>query len=379
MRILLIGEYSRLHNSLKEGLLKLGHEVFILGYGDSFKDYPVDFKLEKQWNKGLLKKLNAGIFRFTGFEMASLLTYLHFKKYQNQFSGFDVVQLINENSFYCQPFFERKILRFLFDNNKKVFLLSCGDDYVNVKYHFEHPEVKSVVQPYLNGKIEEKHFLGVLKFRHQSFQKLHDFIYENIAGVIATDLDYHIPLIGHPKYLGMIANPVNIEKVTFSPLEIGDKVNIFLGINHESYYKKGINYFEEALEIIRNKYPEKVAITISRSIPYQDYIKLYDKAHILLDQAFAKDQGYNALEAMAKGKVVFTGAESEFTDYYQLENRVAVNAVPNLEKLVSEIEYLIENPEEIKAIGKNAFAFIKKEHDYLKIAKRYVEVWKKNN
>src|SRR5690606_38230436 len=139
-----------------------------------------------------------------------------------------------------------------------------------------------------------------------------------------TDLDYHIPLIGHPKYLGLIANPVNVDKIPFSTLEITDKIQIFLGINHESYYKKGINYFEEALEIIRNRHPEKVHITVCRSIPYNDYIKLYDQAHILLDQAFAKDQGYNALEAMAKGKVVFTGAETEFTEHYNLNERVAI-------------------------------------------------------
>ena len=43
MKILLIGEYSRLHNSLKEGLQKLGNEVTILGFKDGFKDFPVDF------------------------------------------------------------------------------------------------------------------------------------------------------------------------------------------------------------------------------------------------------------------------------------------------------------------------------------------------
>ncbi len=375
MKILLIGEYSRLHNSLKEGLVQLGHDVVILGYADSFKDYPTDFKLEKQWNTGLLKKINSGTFRLTGFEIASLLTYRHFKKYQNQFSGFDVVQLINENSFYCQPFFEMKMLQFLFDNNKKVFLLSCGDDYINVKYHFDNPEVKSVLQPYLNGKGKKSDYLGILKFRRKSFKELHEYIYKRISGVIATDLDYHLPLIGHPKYLGMIANPVNTEKVQFSTLEIADKINIFIGINHESYYKKGINYFEEALEIIKNKYAEKVNITVSRSMPYDQYIKLYDNAHILLDQAFAKDQGYNALEAMAKGKVVFTGAEKEFTTYYQLENRVAVNAVPNVSDLAAALEQLILNPQELKSIGSNAFAFIEKEHHYLKIAKKYLEVW----
>ena len=37
MKILLIGEFSRLHNSLKEGLLALGHEVVLVNNGDGFK------------------------------------------------------------------------------------------------------------------------------------------------------------------------------------------------------------------------------------------------------------------------------------------------------------------------------------------------------
>jgi hypothetical protein len=37
MKVLLVGEYSRLHNSLKEGLLELGHEVSIVGHQDGFK------------------------------------------------------------------------------------------------------------------------------------------------------------------------------------------------------------------------------------------------------------------------------------------------------------------------------------------------------
>jgi len=41
MRILLVGEYSRLHNSLKEGLVKIGHDVFLLSRGDGFKNTQV--------------------------------------------------------------------------------------------------------------------------------------------------------------------------------------------------------------------------------------------------------------------------------------------------------------------------------------------------
>jgi hypothetical protein len=62
-------------------------------------------------------------------------------------------------------------------------------------------------------------------------------------------------------------------------------------------------------ENYQTKIQFKVEI-ITKSIPYKDYINLY-KSHIVLDQVFSYDQGYNALEAMAKA-VVFTGAETEF-------------------------------------------------------------------
>ena len=38
---------------------------------------------------------------------------------------------------------------------------------------------------------------------------------------------------------------------------------------------------------------------------------------------------------MAKGKVVFTGAEQDFTDYYKLTERVCVNAKPDVGYLVT--------------------------------------------
>ena len=68
MRILLLGEYSRLHNSLKEGLVALGHEVVLVGDGDGFKDYPVDFSIEAKWSKtkliNIIRQIIAKIFKY---------------------------------------------------------------------------------------------------------------------------------------------------------------------------------------------------------------------------------------------------------------------------------------------------------------------------
>ena len=379
MKILLIGEYSRLHNSLKEGLQKLGNEVTILGFKDGFKDFPVDFPLEKKWDSGLLKKMKLALLAVSGFDISSYSTYRQFWKNRKHFQNFDAVQLINENSIFCDYTHEKKILEYLFKHNKKVFLLSAGDDYMYVNYNFEHPENPSIVQPYLAGKISDKDFSNVLKFRTKPFEKLHKYIYENVQGVIATDLDYHIPLQNHPKYLGLIPSPINIDKFPKSELEITDKIIIFHGINRESYFKKGNDFFENALEIIKQKYGAKVEILTSENLPYNKFINLYDRAHILLDQLYGHDQGSNGLEAMAKGKAVFTNATYVFKKQYNLDEKVAINGLPDVDYLVKQLSFLIDNPDEIKALGKRARTFIEKEHNYVKIAAKFVTVWQKAN
>lgn len=377
MKILLIGEYSRLHNSLKEGLQKLGHEVTILGFKDGFKNYTVDFPLEKKWDTGLLKKIKLLLLVLTGFDITSYLTYRQFWRKRNNFNHFDVVQLINENSFFCNYHYEKKILDFIFLNNKKVFLLSCGDDYPYVKYNFNHPENPSIIQPYLEGKIADKNFSNVLKYRTKPFEKLHQFIYENIQGVIASDIDYHIPLQNHPKYLSLIPSPVNLDKFPKNELEIDETIVIFHGINRESYFKKGNDFYEKGLKIIKQKYGDKVELLTVEDVPYKQYINRYNMAHIVMDQLYGHDKGTNGLEAMAKGKVVFTNVSKIFEKHYNLKEKVAINGLPDVDYLVNELSFLIDNPDEIFAIGKRARAFIEKEHDYVKIAEKYMAVWDK--
>lgn len=379
MNILLIGEFSNLHNTLKEGLIKNGHHVVLAGFDDGFKKYQVDFKFTKKWDSGIKKKLKVACYKLTYFDISSYLTYKFFKKNKHYFTNYDIVQLINENSFFCNAFFEKKILKYIFKHNKKVFLLSCGDDYINVKYNFENHTQNNIATPFMMGKIARKSFLGVLKFQSKEMKKLHEYIVQNIVGIIASDIDYHIPLIDHPKYLGMIPNPIQIDKLDYKPLEFAKPITIFLGINEQSYFKKGIDYFELALDFIEKKYGSQVQIIKVKNLPYSEYINFYDEAHLFMDQIFAKDQGYNALEAMAKGKVVFTGANHDFLKYYQLQkNEVAIEALPDVKDLIKNISYLLENKCKIKKISQNARIFIEKKHNYIKISEKYMDVWSRN-
>ena len=376
MRILLVGEYSRLHNSLKEGLIALGHDVLLIGNGDGFKKYPVDISLDHSFHHSFLKKFKIAFHKMTTINLGHYEIYLKTLFHSKKLRGFDVVQLINETSIKSSPKLEIRFLKRILRDNKSLYYLSCGIDYQCMTYMMEGKFKYSIMSPYLADKTLYETYKFQLQYLNKEHKKLHDFIYERSNGVIASDMDYHIPLLGHQAYLGMIPNAINVDKIAYIPYQIEGKIKIFHGVNSKVMAKKGNAYFAEALQLIESRYGDKVEVITTYSIPYAQYIKLYDDCHILLDQVYGYDQGYNALEAMAKGKVVFTGAEDEWLDYYQLEpDTVAINALPDINYLVEKLSWLIGNPDKLVEISKNARAFIEREHHYVKVAKKYVGAW----
>ena len=378
MKILLLGEYSRLHNSLKEGLIALGHEVTIVGCGDKFKKFSVDYsiyaricndnKIANFLFKGIRKVINLDLEKI---EKAIRLYFLLPK-----LNDFNHVQLINSDALETYPILSRFLYKKLFKKIKSRSLLICGDEVPVVDYWFQNELKYSVLTPYFDDNSLEKDFQFPLKYRKDSYRKTFKWLNKNCQKLITSDLDYEIPMQKVGFTTTFIPNPINTDKIIFQPIENTNKIIIFLGINRLSYLKKGINYFEKALEIIREKHTDKVEIVVTENLPYSEYISIYNKAHILLDQVFAYDQGYNALEAMAKGKVVFTGAETEFLNQYQLqEDEVCINALPNENEIAAKLSLLIEHPEKIIAISKNARNFIEKQHDYKTIATKYLACW----
>ena len=379
MKILLLGEYSRLHNSLKEGLVALGHEATIVGCGDKFKQFPVDFSIYARiCNENKIANfLYRGIRKVTGLDFEKIEKAIRFYLLLPKLKNYHHVQLINSDALETYPVLSRILYKKLFKKVKSRSLLICGDETPIVDFLFKKEFSYSVLTPYFEDNSLKKEFQFPLKYRKNSYRKTFNWLAKNCQNLITSDLDYEIPMQKMGFQTTFIPNPINTYKIAFQKLEIKDKIIIFLGINRLSYIKKGIIYFEKALEIIQEKYSDKIEVITTENLPYNEYILKYNKAHILLDQVFAYDQGYNALEAMAKGKVVFTGAEVEFLNQYQLQkDEVCINTLPNKNEIAAKLSFLIEHPEKIIEISKNARKFIEKEHHFISNAKKYLETWK---
>ena len=380
MKILLIGEYNRAHRNIKKGLESLGHEAIVISTTDGFKKVDVDIEIKEYFNSPILNKVRILIFKLTKINLLSELILQQIKSRKKELSDYDIIQLINESPFNIEAKSHIKILNWLQPrNNAKFFLLSCGLDYPSVSYAHDKRFRYSILTPYFEGKVPKKdHSLG-LRYMSPSFKMLNRYVYQKIEGVISNDMDYYIPLENHPKHLGMIPHAIDLSELTYKTPIIEDKIIIFHGINSANYYKKGNDLFEAALAIIAHKYEDKVEIIIAQDLPYKDYIISFDKAHILLDQVYAYDQGYNALEAMAKGKVVLTGAEQEWLDYFNIkEDTVAINALPDAEKIAQKLEWLIFNPDKISEISAQGRKFVEEHHDHISCAKQYLKIWSSN-
>jgi glycosyltransferase involved in cell wall biosynthesis len=376
MKILLVGEYNRTHWNLKKGLETLGHQVVLIGNRDGFKKVNVDIEIKNPFASWFLKKIRILIVKVFGVDLLSVAIKRKIKSKKQQLSGYDIVQFVNESPFLIDRKSELKIFKWLSQWNSKIYLLSTGVDYPSVHYAYNKNFKYSILTPYFEGKISKKDFHHVLVYLSKDHKKLYEYVYKNIVGIIANDIDYHIPLVDDQKYLGIIPHAVDLSQLQYQTPIIDDKIIIFHGINSRNYFKKGNDIFEMALEVISDKYASKVEIITTKDLPYKTYIKYFDRAHILLDQIFAYDQGYNALEAMAKGKVVFTGAEQEWQDYYKVTpNTIAINALPDAHEIIKKLEWLIENPEKITEISKNARQFVETYHNHIDCAKQYIEKW----
>lgn len=377
MKILLLGEYSHLHNTLKKGLLTLGHKVVLVGDGDGFKNFPVDISIKPRFtNNHFVHKLKVGLFKITKIDLGELERGVRFYFYLNKFKGFDLVQLINEKPIKTTPLFERFLLKKIFKNNSKTVLISCGVDFISVEYMLQKKFRYSLMDPIFKDPNLKNEYQYIFNYIKKSHKKTHQLVFKNIQKIIASDIDYVLPLKNHKLFYGLIPNPIDCETIPYNELIIKDKIILFLGINRGTYTKKGILFFEEALAIIDKKYEDNVKIIIAENIPYKEYLLQYKEAHILLDQVYAYDQGYNALEAMASGKVVFTGAEKEFLEHYKItEDEVCINAVPNSLEIADKLSWLIENPNKMLEIGKKARKFIEEHHHHKKVAEKYLKAY----
>lgn len=379
MRILLLGEYSNVHATLAEGLRALGHEVTVASNGDFWKNYPRDIDLARKEGKLGGIALMAKIY-------ALLPTW----------RNYDVVQLINP--MFVELKAERifPIYRYLRKHNKKMVLCAMGMDYYwvhestyNKPMRYSDFNIGDQVRTEPHVIKDQQDWLGTPK------EQLNKLIAEDCDAIVSGLYDDHIcyqpyfsqkltyiplpikmPSDEQPTLVQNESTSLSTTPTSFTK-EVHTKLKVFIGISKGRSAYKGTDIMLKAAEDLLRKYPDKMELMKAEGVPFAEYQHMMDGSDAILDQLYSYTPSMNPLLAMSKGIICIGGGEPEnYEIINEHELRPIINVQPTYESVYNELEQLILNPSRIPMLKKQSIEYVKRHHDYLKVAKQYEQVYR---
>jgi len=359
MKIALIGEYSGFYNNLKDGLVKLGHDVTIVSDGDGTKKFATDILLRSTNSNKLLvlKEYLVDIYKTT-----------------QCIRNFDVVQFVNPiiPPYLRLPFSEMFVRR-LIDNNQLSFLSCAGDDAVVWDYWENEKEIP-LRYSWIDGV--RKHYQSENSncyWDNNNLLKWNRDLATKVDGIIPIMYEYYKPYASVYEKVRPIPIPIIMENNDFKENRVTGKMIVFHGLNR--YYSKGTNYVEEAFSILQKKYPNDLDLIIAGNMPYNKYVEVLNSTNVVVDQVLSYSSGINGLISLAKGKIVLGGNEPESADLFRYTDCPILNITPDSQSIVNQVEYLLEIKNDIPDLSQASRMFVEKYHDSVGIAKQYVDFW----
>ena len=366
MKILLLGEFSNVHWTLACALRKLGHEVCVISNGDEWKGYPSDITLlRKPGRWGAITYL---------FKVLRLLPKL---------KGYDVVQLINPVHFIDLKA-ERgiRIYNYLRRHNKRVFLGAFGYDYYLVydsvvrrtlRYCDFYTPTREVYHEW--NRANEHDWLHTFK-KEASIR-----VAETCDGIISGLYEYDVAYRPYfPDKTTFIPFPIDVEAVEDDKDEdyTARKIRFFIGIQRHRTALKGTDVMLRALQRLVADYPDRAEMVKVESVPFAQYKEMMQSSDVLLDQIYSYTPAMNALLAMSQGLILVGGGEEENYEILgEHELRPIINVQPDEEDIYRRLEWLVLHPERIGQLKRDSREYIRRHHDSLKVARRYLAAWGK--
>lgn len=363
MKILLLGEYSNVHNTLAKGLRELGHLVTVASDGDTWKNYPRDIDL----------------YRSPGHRMNYIWNIV---KALPRMRGYDVVQIINPiflelKAEHMMPFY-----RYLRRNNKKIVMGAFGLDHywasintIEKPLRYSDFNFGKQIRTDNEAQMYRNDWIGTAK------EKLNRTIAIDCDGIVAGLYEYWAT---YNEVHTICPDGREIrEKTHFLPFPIvmpsiyrtsfyGGPLRLFVGISRNRSAYKGTDIMLKAAERLKAKYPDKLDLRVAEGVPFDEYQRMMDGSDAILDQLYSYTPSMNSLLAMSKGIIVVGGGEPEnYEILNEKELRPIINVLPDEQSVFNELEQLILHQERIPELKHQSVEYVKRHHDYIKVAQQY--------
>lgn len=385
MKILLIGEASFLHNTLKKGLVERGHRVTTMSDGNGWHDAPRDIDLRRDGRWGKLGGLRV---------VWQLLRHLP------QLCGNDVVQIHNYQFVPLMYRWNTLLLRFLKLTNRRVVKGCFGDD--QQIFRRQAQGVPAYSDTYWSGQLQnaDQHRDRIAEVvehgAEASWRKTTHMADALVACLYEYWLDYNEP--PYAAKLHYIPLPIECEEMvrcvgndTPSPSHPNDSqlptnlttspphpLTLLIGLQPKRDFMKGAMKIAAFVEEVARRHPGKVQIKYVEGVPYDEYMHLLAEADVLVDQLYSYTPSMNSLAAMARGTVVIGGGEEEYYEFIGEKTlRPIINVRPDVpdEENITTIERALFTDGMLERMAQESIQFVHKYHDYRHVAELYEQLY----
>ena len=362
MKVLLLGEYSNVHNTLARGLRELGHTVTVVSNGDFWKNYPRDIDVSRRSGKlgGIL--LMAKIY--------ALLPRLR---------GYDIVQFINPMFFELKAERLFPLFQYLKKHNKKVVLCGFGMDYywvntcsTTMPLRYSDFNIGKELRQNKEAIVERKDWIGTEK------ERLNRLMAEQCDAIVTGLYEYWCCYEPHfTKKTTFIPFPIVVGEPPIIAEETPEKLNLFIGISKNRSVYKGTDIMLRAAETVKKQYPDRLNLKVVTGLPFDEYVRTMLGSDAIMDQLYSYTPSMNPLEAMSHGIICIGGGEPE---NYEIINetilRPIINVLPTYESCVAELTRLVNNLSLIPQLRCESYEYVRKHHEFIKVARQYEELYR---
>lgn len=366
MKILLIGEASFVHNTLKKGLEERGHRVTTMSDGNGWHDATRDIDLRRDMRWGKLSGLKV---------VWQLLRHLP------SLCGNDVVQIHNYQFVPLMYSWNTLLLRFLKLVNKRVVKGCFGDDVQIFRRQAQGIPVYS--DTFWNGKtqnaeLNNERIAEVIEHGAEAaWRKTTEMADALVACLYEYWLDYNEPPFSQK--LHYLPLPINLPaSINIRAKGQSSCIRVLVGIQPNREFIKGAMKIAAFVEQVARRHPDCVEIKYVEGVAYDDYQRMLSEADVLVDQLYSYTPSMNSLAAMARGTVVIGGGEEEYYDFIGEHTlRPIINVRPDVadEQNVEAIEKAFFTEGALERLSRESVKFVRKYHDSRYVAAQYERLY----
>lgn len=354
MKILLVGEASRVHRNLKVGLVALGAECYHVTQSDSTSWREFDDTFSPAYT-GILGGLARNVSPFLKI---------------HKLDDYDVINFTNTITavhgkylkYLDLPLFKRK--------TKLMSYYALGCDEIGLIRRNESLPYSPCRTCLESGDMLSKDCDLYFNPRYEKSEKIARKYFDFGA---CSVIEYgHVEDIFGESF-SRIQFPVDISRIPFNPAKCRSVINVVHTPTRRGF--KGTNTVLQAIELLKGKRND-FDFSLVEGLSYEKYVHRMIEADIVIDQIYGQSPGMNGLEMMAAGKIVFTGGTPLGQSYFKfMKDSPVFDAPPDATLLAEQLDAVLDRKGEFGVLAERGRSYVEINHSLKGVAEKFIKEW----